>query len=160
MITPEIVSLFFLLFLAGLVSYLDIRYRLIDIPYLLFFCGIIGFFASVSYYGLGAVGLSLIPAVAVILLVTVINVFRVQRGKSRIVGGGDRNVYATFCLMCPIVCGIPSALIIPALSVGFAIFAGYIPRVAKAHDSRGMPFCLYMALSVVCCVILNSAAVY
>lgn len=160
MITPWVVSLLFLLFLAGLVSYLDIRYRRINIPYFLFFCGIIGFFASISVYGLQAVSLSLIPAVVVILIVTVINVFRVQKGRSRIIGGGDRNVYATFCLMCPIVCGIPSALIIPALSVGFAIFAGYIPRVAKAHDSRGMPFCLYMALSVVCCVLLNSAAIY
>lgn len=160
MITPAVVSLILLLFLAVLVSYLDIRYRTINIPYLLFFCGIVGFFASVSVYGLAAVGMALIPAVVIILIVTVINVFRVQRGKGRIVGGGDRNVYATFCLMFPIVCGIPSAFIIPAFAVGFAIFAGYIPRVCRAHNLRGMPFCLYMSLAVVCCVILQAAAVY
>lgn len=160
MITPELVSLIFLLFLAVVVSYLDIRFRTINIPYLLFFSGIIGFVASVSAYGLPAVGFALIHAVGVVILISVINVVRVLHGKSRIVGGGDRNVYLTFCMMCPIVCGIPAAYIIPAFAVGFAIFAGYIPRVSRSHDARGMPFCLYMSLAVVCCVILQAAAVY
>ena len=70
MITPAVVSLILLLFLAVLVSYLDIRYRTINIPYLLFFCGIVGFFASVSVYGLAAVGMALIPAGVIILIVT------------------------------------------------------------------------------------------
>lgn len=160
MITAEIFSLILLLFLCVLVSFLDVRYRMIHIPYILIFSGVIGFVASVMKYGLPAVALALVPAVVVVVLVTVINVYRVQKKKGRIFGGGDRNVYFTFCLMCPIVCGMPAALIIPAFGMMFAIFAGYIPRIAKSHDVLGIPFCLYMALAVVCCLVLNSAAVY
>lgn len=160
MISPELVSLIFLLILCAAVSYLDIRYRMIDIPYFLFFCGIIGFVASVGVYGFAGVCTALIPAVVLVVLITVVNVVLVRKGKGRIVGGGDRNVYLTFCAMCPIVCGIPSALILPAFAVLFAIFAGYIPRVARAHDSRGIPFCLYMSMAAVCCVLLNAAALY
>ena len=160
MITPALVSLFLLFVLCGVVSWLDIRKREIDIPYFLFFCGIVGFVASVIEYGFAGVCILLIPAIVCILLITVLNVYRVQKGKGRVVGGGDRNVYLTFCLLCPLAAGIPSALVIPALSLLFAIFAGYIPRVAKAHDSRGIPFCLYMSVAAVCCVVLNAAALY
>lgn len=156
MITPEFVSLIFLLILCAVVSYLDICYRMIDIPYFLYFCGIIGFVASAGYYGFSAVCFSLIPAVSIVVLITVLNVIWVRKGKSRIVERGDRNVYLTFCAMSPIVCGIPSALILPAFAILFAIFAGYIPRVTKAHDARGIPFCLYMSMAVVCCVLLNA----
>ena len=158
MITPEFVSLIFLLILCAVVSYLDIRYRMIDRPYFLYFCGIIGFVASAGYYGFSAVCFSLIPAVGIVVLITVLNVIWVRKGKSRIVGRGDQTVYLTFCAMCPIVCGIPSALILPAFAILFAIFAGYIPRVAKAHDSCRIPLRLYMSMAVICCILINVVA--
>lgn len=160
MIPADIISLNLLILLCILVSYLDIRYRLINIPCILLFCSITGFLASVLTYGLGTVAVYMIPALVVIIMITAVNVYRVQKGKGRIFGGGDRNVYFTFCLMCPVVCGMPAALVIPAFGMMFAIFAGWLPRIAKSHDERGVPFCLYMSLGVVLSVILNSAAVY